>query len=87
MKVQQVLDLGQGHLVELGQATWNWDCRSIRNRYPTATGGFSPRSSSEIPIEDLPDLIKFAATHDALSAEQCVEIVKHLTECIRRQQP
>lgn len=87
MNVQHQLDLGGGHLVELGDATWDPTARSIRNRYPTSTGGFSPRSSSEVPIDDLVDMAAFAARHDELSAAQCAEIIGELPASIRRQHP
>ncbi|MUP40133.1 hypothetical protein [Labilibaculum euxinus] len=53
MKVTKTIELGNGHKIEFGSATWDNKAISIRNRYPTSTGGFSPRSSSEIPIEDI----------------------------------
>jgi len=53
MKVKKTIELGSGHKIEFGRATWDDKAISIRNRYPTSTGGFSPRSSSEIPIEDI----------------------------------
>jgi hypothetical protein len=87
MEVQHQISLGGGHSVELGQATWDLTTRSIRNRYPTSTGGFSPRSSSEIPIDDIVDMTKFAAQHDELSAAQCADIIKALAESIERQHP
>ena len=87
MNVQHQRNLNAGHLIELGEATWDPTARSIRNRYPTSTGGFSPRSSSEVPIEDLVDMATFAATHDELSAAQCAEIIRELAESIRRQHP
>jgi hypothetical protein len=53
MHVKKVIDLGNDHKIEFGAATWDKNSVSVRNRYPTSTGGFSPRSSSEIPIEDV----------------------------------
>ncbi|MBU2912934.1 hypothetical protein [Reichenbachiella agariperforans] len=57
MNVKKQIDLGGGHKIEFGEATWDNTKVSIRNRYPTSSGGFSPRSSSEIPIEDIKLLI------------------------------
>lgn len=57
MNVKKEIDLGSGHKIEFGEATWDNTKVSIRNRYPTSSGGFSPRSSSEIPIEDIKFLI------------------------------
>jgi hypothetical protein len=87
LKVQYQTNLGNGHSVELGQGTWDSAARSIRNRYETANGGFSPRSSSEIPIDDIVDMVKFVSKYDELSAAQCAEIIQALAESIQRQHP
>lgn len=87
MDVQHAQNLGAGHSIELGRATWDNSARSIRNRYATAGGGFSPRSSSEIPIGDLVELVAFAAMHDELTAAQSVTIIQHLAASIQRQRP
>jgi hypothetical protein len=86
--VQNELDLGNGHKIEIGIATWDEDGtnRSIRNRYPTSSGGFSPHSSSEIPINDLADLIAFAAQHDVINVSSCAQIISHLSNSIIRQE-
>jgi butyrate kinase len=86
MEVEHRTHLGHGHSVELGRATWNLETsRSIRNRYETSNGGFSPRSSSEIPIGDLVPMVKFAAQHDELSPAQCADIIQALAASIERQ--
>jgi hypothetical protein len=87
MNVQHQTILGGGHSIELGEATWDQTSRSIRNRYQTSTGGFSPRSSSEIPIDDIVDMTNFAAQHDELSAAQCADIIMALAASIQRQHP
>lgn len=54
MNVQHTNTVGPGHLIELGESTWDpQGARSIRDRWVTAAGGFSPRSSSEVPIASL----------------------------------
>ncbi len=65
-----------GHILELGKATWNDEDTSIRNRYPTKTGGFNPRSSSEIPLHDVIEIVKFVAEEQYFSSRDCIEIVK-----------
>jgi hypothetical protein len=88
MNVQHTLDLGNGHLIELGEATWDPEnARSVRDRWPTTTGGFSPRSSSEVPTPSLVPMLTFAAQHDELSAAECAEIIIALADSIRRQHP
>ena len=88
MNVQQTLDLGEGHLIEIGQSTWDPEnARSIRDRWPTSTGGFSPHSSSEVPIASLLPMLTFAAEHDELSTAECAEIIAALAASISRQHP
>lgn len=78
MKVDETktLDLGGGHKIEFGKASWDETKTSIRNRYPTSTGGFSPRSSSEIPIEDLPVLIIEALKKGYINSIEIKNIIK-----------
>jgi hypothetical protein len=85
MKVDQEEDLGNGHRIEIGEATWGGGDRSVRNRFETSTGGFSPHSSSEIPMHDLVPILQFIAQHDELSIAECAEIVSALSASIRRQ--
>jgi hypothetical protein len=88
MNVQHVLHLGGGHSIEIGGATWDQTVRSIRDRYDDPiTGHFNPHSSSELPMDDLEVLIKFAAQHDELTASQCAEMIMALAESIKRQHP
>lgn len=76
MKVQKEIDLGGGHKIEFGKASWDNTKTSIRNRYPTSTGGFSPRSSSEIPIEDLKPLVIEAIKNGYVNKPDLIEIIK-----------
>jgi hypothetical protein len=74
MKVEQTKDLGGGHLLEAGRATWDESQVSIRDRYPTCNGGFTPGSSSEIPMGDISELAVFAAEQNLLSQSELVNI-------------
>lgn len=76
MKVEKTIELGNGHRIEFGKATWDEDSVSIRNRYPTSTGGFSPRSSSEIPIEDVKIIVEQSVKNGYLSDYQLIEIAE-----------
>lgn len=88
MDVQHVKSLGAGHSLELGRSTWDPDnARSIRDRWATAGGGFSPRSSSEVPIASLTPMIEFAAAHDELTTAECAEIITALAASIKRRHP
>jgi hypothetical protein len=66
-------------------ATWNSKDRSVRNRYQTASGGFSPHSSSEVPVGDLVPMLELVAKYDELSVAQCASIIGTLSASILRQ--
>ena len=87
MEVLQEVDLGQGHKVEFGNSSWDPASESIRNRYPTASGGFSPHSSSELPIEDLEPLVVEAARRDKLGIRAAAQMIAALSASIGRQVP
>ncbi|RYX83148.1 hypothetical protein EON73_03980 [bacterium] len=76
MKVEKTVELGNGHKIEFGKATWDVRATSLRNRYPTATGGFSPRSSSEIPIEDVKIILKESVKNGYMSNAELIEIAE-----------
>ena len=67
MKVERAKDLGEGYLLEAGRATWDESQTSIRDRYPTRSGGFNPHSSSEIPLADISELAVVAVEQNLLS--------------------
>lgn len=86
MDVEHVKELDEGHTIEIGAATWNSNDRSVRNRYQTSTGGFSPHSSSEIPMSDLADIIVFVANHEELSVSECAKMIIALAASIQAQE-
>ncbi len=85
MDVTKTKRLGNGHSIEIGKATWDNTEVSIRNRYPTSTGGFSPRSSSELPIDDVGELVTVVADEDIYPPKRLAELIKILAESIKRQ--
>lgn len=85
MEVEHSTEVVDGHSVEIGKATWSPKDRSVRDRYQTASGGFSPRSSSEVPMRDLERIIEFVAQHDELSVTECAKIINALSASILRQ--
>ena len=60
MQVVHREEIGPNHSIEIGWSTWNQQEISIRNRYDSPDGHFSNTASSEIPINDLPDLLRVA---------------------------
>jgi hypothetical protein len=76
MKVQHAKKLEPHHSLEIGGATWDENSVSIRNRYDLADGRFSPRQSSEFPIDDLVDIVEFVSEVGALGKDAWVSIAK-----------
>jgi hypothetical protein len=83
MKVEKTIELGNGHKIEFGKATWNASATSLRNRYPTSKGGFSPRSSSEIPIEDVKIILKESVKNGYISNSELIEIAEACITALR----
>ena len=86
MQVRKTIDLGGGHSIEIGTPTWDesGDQTSIRSRYPTSTGGFSPRSSSELPLDDVRHIAVAAAEEDLLSQTEIAEMMIALSNSLLR---
>ncbi len=85
MQVTKTKDLGDGHKIEIGKATWDENQTSVRNRYPTSTGGFSPRSSSELPLDDVSEIVTMVAEEDLLSPSELADIISTLSASLKRQ--
>ena len=85
MKVEDSEHISEGYSIEWGQSSWNENDRSIRNRYKTSSGGFSPRSSSEMPIGDLEHLVVESAKRDYLEPEVAARMIEALAGSLGRQ--
>lgn len=86
MKVAKIYPTNeQGHVIEIGRATWDDDETSVRNRYPTSNGGFSPRSSSELPVRDLDTLLGAVAAEDLIKPEALAGMISALSASLHRQ--
>jgi hypothetical protein len=73
-----------GHTIEIGKATWDDQETSVRNRYPTKTGGFSPRSSSEIPLGDVKEIVTVIADNDLLTPREITDMIVALSGSLSR---
>ena len=82
MKVEETADLGDGHTIEFGRATWDEERPSVRNRYETSTGGFSPHSSSEIPLGDVKLIVEETAKQGLFSPEDARRMIVALTDAL-----
>ena len=74
-----------GQTIEIGKATWDDQETSVRNRYPTKTGGFSPRSSSEIPLGDVKEIVSVVADNDLLDPKVLADMIGALSDSLSRQ--
>jgi len=75
MNVEKTIDLGNGHKIDIGFSSWDNNKKSIRNRYPTSKGGFSPRSSSELPIEDITQITIESINNDLITKDDLKNII------------
>jgi hypothetical protein len=85
MDVEEKVDIEEGHSIEWGKASWSDEAFSVRNRYETSSGGFSPRSSSEFPIGDLKHLVVESAKRDLISQDRATKMIEELAASISRQ--
>jgi antitoxin component of MazEF toxin-antitoxin module len=79
MKVQDETDLGNGHLIEIGAATWDSSQKSVRNRHPASNGGSSLPCSSEIPLGDIGAIVDAVAKRDLLDVGTLTRLIKALS--------
>ena len=85
MKVTDSVRLDDRHSIEFGYATWDGGTSlSVRDRWATANGGFSPHSSSEIPLGSIPDIIIETAKRDLLDVQTAARIIEALAASISR---
>lgn len=85
MKVSKTKTITDNYSIEIGQATWDESEISIRNRYKTSNGGFSPRSSSELPIADVYHIASMAIENDLIVPKKLAVLLKEISESLNRQ--
>jgi len=87
MDVEDRIEISDNHAIEWGTATWSDTAKSIRNRYDTESGRFSPRNSSEFSFDDLERLIVESAKRDHISPDMAARMIEELAASISRQSP
>jgi hypothetical protein len=87
MNVLDRVSLEEGHQIEFGKSTWNPEVKSIRNRYPTSNGGFSPHSSSEIPLGDLELIVTTSAKRGWIDVATITRIAVELQATLESARP
>ena len=84
MKAQETIDLGDGHQIEIGKATWDETQTSVRNRYLDSTQNVNSRRSSEIALADLSPIFKVIAERDLLDVATTTELIQTLAASLAR---
>ena len=84
MDVRETIDLGNGHLIEIGSATWDSAQTSIRSHYPTANGSSNSPHSSEIPLADVAPIVTAIAQHDLLGIATAAKLIELLAASLAR---
>jgi len=87
MDVEERIEISDRHSIEWGTATWSDTAGSIRNRYDTESGRFSPRNSSELSFEDLERLVVESGKRDHISPDVAARMIEELAASISRQSP
>ncbi len=79
MKPKDIFQNDSGHSIEWGEATWDKDDFSIRNRYDNPlTGRFNKAGSSEVPWEDFKMMIKQSILRGHLENKDLAEILGYI---------
>jgi len=68
------------HLIEWGEATWDKNSFSIRNRYNLPSGKFNKAGSGEIPWRDFKIMITESINKDIFTNSELAEILKTISE-------
>jgi len=84
MDVEAKHIVGKGHSIEFDNSTWDKKQKSVRNRYTTAKGGFSPHSSSEMPITDVASMAIQTLNRDFLSLNDALAVLDAAVRSVRR---
>lgn len=83
MNVDDKYDLTNGHSIEWGEATWDSNEISIRNRYDNViTGRFNKAGSGEIPWEDFKHMIKQSIIRKHFNNTELIDILKEIANSL-----
>ena len=84
MNVQDKTELGNGHLIEIGAATWDNSQKSVRTHHPSSNGGTSPQRYSEISLGDLGAIVDAVAERDLLDVVTISRLIEALVASLAR---
>ena len=87
MNVNDRLVNNEAHSIEWGDATWDEDDFSIRNRYDNVeTGRFNKAGSSEVPWEDFNLMVNQSIVRGHFTNAQISEILTSIANRLNQQQ-
>lgn len=78
MNVKEKFVIDDNHSIEWGEATWDADDFSIRNRFDTEERKFNYAGSSELPWYDFNLMINESIKRNKFSKEELAEIYKNI---------
>ena len=79
MNVNDKFQISEDHSIEWGDATWNNDDFSIRNRFNTGSGKFNQAGSSELPWHDFVLMITESIKRDKFSNAEIGQILAEIS--------
>ena len=83
MDVKEKTPVVNNHSIEWGDATWDSNEKSIRNRYNTSEGKFNKAGSGEIPWEDFKLMISESIQRGHFSNKELSDILKDISEKLK----
>lgn len=83
MNVTDKLKINDSHSIEWGDATWDEDDFSIRNRFDNSNGTFNKAGSSEIPWYDFNLMILESIKRGHFSKAELGDILKEISDRIK----
>lgn len=91
VKDRVTLEEYPNYSIEFGVSSWTQNLpeskqsQSVRNRYDTEDGRFTPHNSSEIPIEDIERIVCECMKRDKISILKISNILREAADSIERQ--
>ena len=83
MKIKDKFEIDASHSIEWGDATWNNEDFSIRNRFQTEGGKFNKAGSSEIPWDDFKKMIKESIKRNHFSNAELSDFMSDIADYIK----
>jgi hypothetical protein len=84
MNVNDKIQVSPNHSIEWGEATWDSNDFSVRNRYNTDTGKFNQAGSSELPRHDFLLMIKESIGRNKFSNTELSKILTEISNKIAK---